>query len=85
MTQGCVESSLNDPGLRILHAGIVFFFFNEFRVIVAVDWRVRHRRASRHRAPRLSTFDCFRLVRDAKLPLIDLRYTPHRPEITLDS
>lgn len=26
MTQGCVESSLNDPGLRILHAGIVFFF-----------------------------------------------------------
>lgn len=43
MTLGCVESSLNDPGLRIIHAGIVF---NESQIIVAVDWRVRCRQTS---------------------------------------
>lgn len=43
MTKGCVESSLNDPGLRILHVRIVF---NDFWVIVAVDWRVRRRQTS---------------------------------------
>lgn len=59
MTQGCVESSLNDPGLRIVHAGIVF---NEFRVIVAIDWRVRRRQTSPGKSVPSSALICARLL-----------------------
>lgn len=84
ITNGCAETHLKDSVQRKVHVG---FIKKNSRILSWLIWVIeveKHPEIGWKSPTYFSALDCIRLVRDAKLPLIDLRYTPHWAEITLD-